>query len=99
MDFSSFHFFGTVHINARDVMLKILSQSANSIELGQEIQMCRLAWLYTGGMGLSILAPTSCPRVNINNYIKIPLNQKWTVSNSRQDEFMKEIKGVLKGNW
>jgi hypothetical protein len=53
--------------------------------------MCRLAWLYTGGMGLSLSVPASCQRVNFNNYIKIPLNQKLTVPNSKEDESIIEI--------
>ena len=42
-----FSIFGTVNYHFKDVKMK----KANSIEPGQIAQMCRLAWLYTGGKG------------------------------------------------
>ena len=36
---------------------KVRSWSANSVELGQTLVMCKLALLYTGGKGLSLLVP------------------------------------------
>jgi hypothetical protein len=47
-------FLGLSIINFRDVNLNIESLSANSIEPGQTAQMCHLAWLYTGGKGLTL---------------------------------------------
>ena len=43
--------FRPVHFHFRDIKMKTLSWSAKSIEPGQTAQMCRLAWLYTGGKG------------------------------------------------
>jgi hypothetical protein len=50
-------FLGLSIINFRDINLNILSLSANSIEPGQTARMCRLAWLYTGGKGLTFSVP------------------------------------------
>ena len=46
--------FGTVHHHFRDIKMKTLSWSSNSIEPGQNARMCRLVWLYTGSKGLSL---------------------------------------------
>ena len=45
-------------ISYGDIKLKIRCWSANSIEPGQTAQMCRLAWLYTGGIGIVLSVPT-----------------------------------------
>jgi hypothetical protein len=44
-------------INFRDINLNVESLSANSIEPGQTARMFRLAWLYTGGKGVTLLVP------------------------------------------
>ena len=44
-------------IMLRDIKTKTWSWSANSVEPGQTVWMCRLTWLYTGGKGLSHLVP------------------------------------------
>jgi hypothetical protein len=44
-------------INIGDSKMKFLSWSANSIEPGKTASMCRLAWINTGGKGLSLLFP------------------------------------------
>jgi hypothetical protein len=53
----SLPFLGLSIINFRGMNLNIYILSANRIEPGQTAWVCRLAWLYTGGKGLTLSVP------------------------------------------
>ena len=45
------YIFGTGHYHFKGYQDKNLSWSGNNLEPSQTAQICRLAWLYTGGKG------------------------------------------------